>query len=199
MTKSFYFIIIPILTVLNFGCSSGGESLKNNSINDSVKVESPPTENKETYTEDSLTLFTNMEQIAYCLPLPLNEYVEDFDKSDVRAKHVFKHKTKTDNEIIVQGMMRSDTSVSLEDYFKNSYAESEEQGEIIEKKELLKNNRCFYAKGYMSNLIYDFRFIHVVWLKKDEVVVFSSTFDIDDTTLWNSRLNILLKSTSLCN
>jgi len=77
--------------------------------------------------KDSLTIFTNMEQIAYCLPLPLNEYVEEYDKSDVRAKHVFKHKTKTENEIIVQGMMRSDTSVSIEDYLKNRYEESEEQ------------------------------------------------------------------------
>ncbi len=198
MTKSFYFIIILILTFLNFACNSEG-SLKSYSINDSIKVESLSTENKELSMKDSLTIFTNMEQIAYCLPLPLNEYVEEYDKSDVRAKHVFKHKTKTENEIIVQGMMRSDTSVSIEDYLKNRYEESEEQGEIIEKKELLKNNHCFYAKGYMSNLIYKYRFIHVVWLKKDEVVVFSSTFNIDDTTLWNSRLNILLKSTSLCN
>ncbi|MDX2172948.1 MAG: hypothetical protein SFY56_07505 [Bacteroidota bacterium] len=168
-------------------------------MKDSLKIQSSYSKNKEAPIEDSLTIYTNMEQIAYCLPLPLYEYVEDFAKNEVKAKHVFKHKTKADNEIIVQGMMRSDTSVSIEDYFKNRYAESEEQGEIIEKKELLKNNRCFYAKGYMSNLIYDFRFIHVVWLKKDEVVVFSSTFDINDTTLWNSRLNILLKSSSLCN
>jgi len=148
---------------------------------------------------DSLTVFTNMEQIEYCLPLPLKEYTEDFDKSDVKAKHVFKHKTKKDNEITVQGMFREDPSVSIEGYFKNRFQNSEEQGEIVEKKVLFKNKNCFYAKGYMPNFIDKYKFIEVAWLRKDEVIVYSSTYDISDTTIWNERLELLINSTANCN
>lgn len=148
---------------------------------------------------DSLTVFTNIEQIEYCLPLPLNEYTEDFEKSDIRAKHVFKHKTKKNNEMELQGFFREDPSVSIEDYFKNTYLNSEEEGKIITKKEIVKNNNCFYAKGYWSNLIYEMRFVEIIWLKKDEMVKFYSSFDVNDSLVWNLRLQTLINSNSNCN
>jgi hypothetical protein len=197
MKKKLLSILIIVLTSLIYACSkSEGESEKN-------PIEALPARMNQVEAlhvdKDSSEVFTNMEQIEYCLPLPLNEYTEDYDKSDVKAKHVFKHKTKKDNEITVQGMFRDDPSVSIEEYFKNSYQDSEEQGEIVEKKELFKDKNCFYAKGYMSNLIDKYKFIEVVWLRKDEVVVYSSTYDIADTTLWDEQLRVLLNSSTNCN
>lgn len=192
---SCFLILFVGITFLDCNYDSGKEAQV---LNNSVTKKSVIKNDKLSY-DDSTLIFTNMEQIEYCLPLPLNEYTEDYDKSDVKAKHVFKHKTKKDNEITVQGMFRDDPSVSIEDYFKNSYQDSEEQGEIVEKKELFKDKNCFYAKGYMSNLIDKYKFIEVVWLRKDEVVVYSSTYDIADTTLWDEQLRILLNSPANCN
>ncbi len=159
----------------------------------------PISEQNTPFIADSLTVFSNIEQIEYCLPLPLNEYKENYNKSDVKARHVFEHKTKKDNEIIIQGLFRENPSVSVEEYFINTYQNAEEEGKIIEKKELLKNNNCFYAKGYWNNLIYKFKFIEVVWLRNDEVVIYNTSFDISDTVLWNKRLKDLLKSGAICN
>jgi hypothetical protein len=156
-------------------------------------------ESKSLLNEDSMSLFTNMEQVEYCLSLPLNDYSEDFEKNDVRAKHVFKHKIKKNVEMELQGFFREDPSVSIEDYFKNTYLNSEEEGKIIEKSDLIKSNNCFYAKGYWSNSIYEMRFIEIVWLKKDEMVKLYSSFDVNDSLIWNSRLQTLINSSSNCN
>ncbi len=189
---SFFYCIIFLA-----GCSADSKTELVVS-NDSEKKEKIITTDAKTVA-DSVIVFTNIEQIEYCLPLPLNEYIEDFDKSDTRAKHVFKHKTKKDNEMEVQGFFRDDVTVSIEDYFKNTYQNAEEEGKVITKKEIIKDNSCFYAKGYWSNLIYDMRFIEIVWLKKDEMVKFYSSFDVNDSLIWDSRLQALIKSSSSCN
>ncbi|MBL7918947.1 MAG: hypothetical protein JNJ40_01455 [Bacteroidia bacterium] len=197
-TKSFAinccFIVITLMT---FSCDNSKTKQETGKMPGVTEVSVPTT--KSDVPVDSSLMFTNIEQVEYCLPLPLNEYTEDFYKSDVKAKHVFKHNTKKDNEIKLQGMFRDDPSVSIEDYFMKRFESSEEQGEIVEKKEILKAKNCFYAQGYMSNLIDKYRFIEVVWLRKDEVIVYSASFDVADTTLWNERLKHLTNSTSNCN
>ncbi len=186
-----------IITLMAFSCDGSKAKEETNKVQDSIekKVLVPET----ALSADSLTNFTNIEQIEYCLPVPLNDYTEDFDQNDVKAKHVFKHKTKKDNEIKIQGLFREDPSISIEDYFKKRFESSEEHGEIVEKKELLKGKNCFYAKGYMSNLIDKYRFIEVVWLRKDEAIVYSSTYDVADTSLWDQRLEFLIRLTAGCN
>lgn len=193
--ENIFFIGLTIL--INFSCSNNSSKEETFTITDSLTA-NRIAEPKPTTSNDSLIVFTNMEQIEYCLPLPLNEYTEDFDKSDVKAKHVFKHKTKKGNEMELQGFFRDDVSVSIEDYFKNTYLNSEEEGKIITKKEIVKNNNCFYAKGYWSNLIYEMRFIEIIWLKKDEMVKFYSSFDVKDSLVWDTRLQTLLNSSSNC-
>lgn len=182
---------------MTFSCDNSKTKEEKDKMPDVIKGSFPKIESDSSI--NTLLIFTNIEQIEYCLPLPLNEYTEDFDKSDVKAKHVFKHNTKKDNEIRIQGLFREDTSLSIEDYFKKRFESSEQQGEIVEKKELRKAKNCFYAQGYMSNLIDKYRFIEVVWLRKDEVIVYSVSFDVADTTLWNERLKHLTNSTSNCN
>ncbi len=186
-----------IITLMAFSCDGSKAKEEITKVQDSREKEVLVQESA--LSADSLINFTNIEQIEYCLPIPLNDYTEDFDQNNVKAKHIFKHKTKKDNEIKIQGLFREDPSVSIEDYFKKRFESSEEQGEIVEKKELLKDKNCFYAKGYMSNLIDKYKFIELVWLRKDEVVVYSSTYDIADTSLWDQRLEFLLRSTASCN
>ena len=106
------------------------------------------------------------------------------------------HDAKKENEIRLQGLSRSDESVSLAEYFANSYETAEEEGKVVLEKGVVEKNNCFFAKGYWSNKIYESRFIEVTWLRKSDVVVFEASFDIADTTKWNERLKRLLESDS---
>jgi len=146
--------------------------------------------------KNDMELFSNIEMIEYCLPLPLKEY--DESNNGVKAMHTFAHKTKRDNIIAVQGLMRENPSVSIEDYFANSVKGSEEEGRVIQKKELLKNNNCFYTKGYWANSINESRFIDICWMRKDEVVTFYASYDVADTTIWDQRLATLIEASSFC-
>lgn len=148
-------------------------------------------------TSSELEIFRNIEIVDFCVLIPMNEYDEKFDDNE-KAAHSFIHKTKKDNTISIQGLLRANSEVSIEEYFKNSLEDAELEGKIIEKKELIKESNCFYAKGYWNNSIYESRFIEVCWLRSDEVVKYYTSFDIADTTLWNNRLNEILNSGSTC-
>lgn len=146
-----------------------------------------------------LEVFTNMEWVSYCLPLPLSEYPESFDGETEKGKHVFIQKGNKKSEIVVTGMMRSDESVSLEDYFKNSYTEEDEgQGKIITSKSIMVGKNGFYAKGYWNNLIYDERFFEIVWFRKQEVVKLEVNYALKDSTKWNAWFESILESKSEC-
>ncbi|MFN8284039.1 MAG: hypothetical protein U0U67_12540 [Chitinophagales bacterium] len=152
---------------------------------------------REVYIENQLGTFCNIEQIEYCVLLPLNEYKEDNKHDYERAKHVFQNNINTKYEIVVQGLFREDMNASLEYYFKNTYTiEDEEQGKIIQDKQVVKATNCFYAKGYYSNSEPDSRFIEITWLRKDDIVKYMATFAIADTAVWNKRLNIIIRSRS---
>lgn len=180
-----------------FSCSNVQEN-KTLNHNDSTNV---TLNNKEKIYEpiNNLDTFRNIEIIDYCFLFPFKDYKETFPESNEKAWHTFIHKTKKGNEIYLKGLLRSDTSISIEDYFANTYESSEELGEVILEKAILNNRQCFYAKGYMSNLIYDYRFVEVYWLRKDDVVIFEAQYDIKDTVLWDERLQLLLKQSSFCN
>lgn len=127
-----------------------------------------------------LRMFTNMEQIPFCIPLPLDRYTLDEKLSDERAKFVF---TKNDNPkcyIEVQGMLRSDESISLEDYFKNSVSEeeTEAQGKILDQKVLDKDRNCFWVTGYWSNF-QEQKFIELVFLRKEDLVKIYWSYDME--------------------
>lgn len=161
-------------------------------VSDSTNVSiSVQTSNGETNPE--MVLFQNMEMVSYCALIPMKEY-ERSTQEMAKAKHVFVHKTKKNNEIEIQGLLRSDTSVPLETYYEESLKDSELEGKVIEKKELLKDKNCFYAKGYWSNSINESRFIEVCWLREGEVVKYSSFFDIADTAIWNNHLQVIVES-----
>ena len=186
-----YFFGLLVL-ISSCGPEKIGEVKNGVAIVDTVASQEPAV--SETYR---LETFQNMEMIEYCLLLPLSEYTLVDEKSE-KAAHSFIHKTKKDNTMAIQGLLRANSEVSIEEYFKNSLEDAELEGKIIEKKELKKDKNCFYAKGYWNNSIHESRFIEVCWLRSDEVVKYYSSFDIADTTLWNKRLEEILKSGSVC-
>lgn len=143
------------------------------------------------------TTFKNMEQIEYCLSLPLEGYKENFKKNDVRAKHVFTHKTKKDDEITVLGMFRTENNTT-EEYYNKYFEVTEEEGIAIEARRLDKANNRFYARGYMSNDYYKARFIEVVWLREDELVKLTADFRVSDSLQWYKNLDLIFKQTSNC-
>lgn len=188
--KSFSFVGVLFFLV---SCGSGKEEVKN----ELVSIDTIAPKVHAVSQSQGLENFQNMEMIEYCLLLPLNEYTL-VDEESEKAAHSFIHKTKKDNTIAIQGLLRANSEVSIEEYFKNSYEEAELEGKVIEKKELMKDKGCFYVKGYWNNSIYESRFIEICWLRSDEVVKYSSSFDIADTTLWNNRLKEILNSGSNC-
>lgn len=144
--------------------------------------------------------FGNNELWEYCFTLPLDGYVQDYNKSDVKAKHVFIHRANKKREIIIWGMDRSDTStrLSTEKYYQQHFAGAEEKGLAIEERKLDAAARRFYSWGYWSNAYYESRFVEIVWLRDDGVIKLRASFPVADTPLWKTRLPELLKQTSVC-
>jgi len=189
-----HFILIVFIFPFLFSCGSEKVNEARQSqalVSDSSALIQPESESTD------LSIVGNNEIVEYCVLVPLKEYEENFEEQE-KAVHRFIHRTKPKNEISIQGLLRANTQVSIEDYFAGSLEDAELEGNIIEKKEVLKDRNCFYAKGYWNNSIYESRFIEVCWLRSDDVVKYYSSFDIADTTLWNKRLEEILKSGSVC-
>ena len=189
-----FFILISF-----FACTEDPkEEISAISYADSIKAV-PDTTRGQPVLENELKTFSNIEQVEYCVPLPLKEYTRDTKGEYERAKFVFINKKNDQLQMIVQGMFRSDQKISIEEYFKNSYpAEDAENGKNIEIKELIKATNCFYAKGFWSNFAIDQRFIEVTWLRPDDLVKMYVSYDVKDSLLWNSRLKRIIETDSYC-
>jgi hypothetical protein len=142
--------------------------------------------------------FRNIEMMEYCLSLPLEGYVRDDKKSDVKGKYVFVHRDRKKGDITLWGLDNAYSKAPLEVYVKRYYAKAEEQGQVIEERKLDAAARRFHAWGYWSNRIYESRFLEIVWLREQEVVKFYATFPVADVNIWKARLPQLLKQSSLC-
>jgi hypothetical protein len=140
-----------------------------------------------------LQLFKNIEQIEYCVPLPLKEFKEL--PASQRAQHSFINKKNKKVTITVKGFFRADTTITIDNYFDSSYTErDEEEGKIVTQKEVLKNKKCFYAIGYYNNFISKYEFLEVTWVRKDEVTKLEVIYAIKDKKLWYDRLKIIIKN-----
>ncbi|MDP2387863.1 MAG: hypothetical protein Q8M29_15930 [Bacteroidota bacterium] len=192
-------LFIVCIIIAQSGCTGDTEKVvETTSIADSLPIVTDTTTKQVTLNE-GLEMFSNIEQIDYCVPIPLSEYVRDTKNDYERAKFVFVNKKNDQLELVLQGMFRSDPKVSIEEYFKNSYPpEDEEGGKNIETKEIVKSTGCFYAKGFWSNFALDQKFIEVTWLRKDDLVKLYVSYDIQDTTIWNNRLKKITETDSYC-
>jgi hypothetical protein len=141
-----------------------------------------------------LELFTNMEQVPYCVPLPLKEY--KIKPAQERARQVFSLIKNRKYEIVLQGLFRSDSTVDIETYFNNSdnYRNNKKQ---VEKKELISSSNCFYFKGYMTGNPGS-RFIDITWLRKEDIVKLTIAYPSKDSVLWDKRLPVICSYNSLC-
>lgn len=152
------------------------------------------------FPADDWKEFRNIELWEYCIHLPLNGYIQNHKKSDVKAKHVFVHRSNKQREMTLWGMNRSDEGKRLgpEQYYKQYFAGAEEKGLVIEERKLDIAARRFYSWGYWSNSYYTTRFLEIVWLREDELVKLHITFPVADTPLWKTRLPELMQQTSVC-
>lgn len=140
-----------------------------------------------------LQMFKNIEQIVYCVPLPLSEFKEL--PVIERANHSFVHKKNKSITINIRGFYSEDKNIELENYFGKSYSEQdEESGKIITQKEVLKNKQCFYAIGYYNNFINRFEFLEITWVRNDEVTKLEIAYPKKDKTLWCNRLKVIIRN-----
>lgn len=175
-----YLLIITTLLFTLISCSENKEE-KPTEKKEAKEADSLP-EKMEVQIPDSIPLglemFTNMEQIPFCITLPLKGYTLDEKQSDEKAKFVFTKNTDPKYYIQVQGKFRSDESVSLEEYYHNSISEeeTEAQGKILDQKSLDKERNCFWLTGYWSNFP-EQKFVEVVFLRKEDVVTMYWSYD----------------------
>lgn len=142
---------------------------------------------------DGLQLFKNIEQIEYCVLLPLNEYVEK--RAVERTKHSFVNKKNNALVINLKGYYSDDKSITLEKLCALKYtAADEEHGKIIKTKVISNINHCFYAIGYYNNLIYKYEFIEITWVRNDEITVLELNYRLKDQALWQKRLKTIIKN-----
>lgn len=199
-----YLLFILLIIV---SCNQSKENEKEVNNSSESKVDSLNDKGKSEIkgeSEDELELgleeFMNMEQVEFCISLPLKKYKLNEEMSDERAKFVFTDGNK--HFIQVQGMFRSEPSVSIDEYFENTYIseKTEELGKIVEEKEIVKNKNCFWAFGYMSNEFQKEKFIEITWLRKDEVIVLSWNFNIEEEKQrYKKILNYLINKGVDCN
>lgn len=192
-----YKFFTPLLVLILISCSN--ETLNTPENKDSLICILPPPDTTLNAPSD-MKMFMNVEQVEFCVPLPLEEYFLDEVTQRTRGQFLFYNKKDSALQIELKGLFRSDPSVTLEEYFNTTYSseETEGQGIIITEKSIVAANNCFYAKGYMSNLYDKQRFIEITWLRNDDVVKLNASFAVSDTAKWDSRLQYLIGFNSLC-
>jgi hypothetical protein len=140
-----------------------------------------------------LQLFKNIEQVVYCVPLPLKEFKEL--PATQRASHSFVHNKNKKVTIEVAGYTILDSITTIDSVYATYMSEPhEESGKIITQTELLKNRKCFYSIGYYNNFFGKYEFIETTWVKNDEVVTMQVHYSIKEKKLWYERLKIILKN-----
>lgn len=180
---------------LLLGTSCSSEQPKEQAVTEPVLETTKQEEPSRMSASADMNVYQNMEIVEYCALIP-----KDYEEGDSgeKAGHTFFQKTKSNNVIEIKGLLRANTEVKIEEYFAGSLEDAALEGKVVEKKELLTADNCFYTKGYWNNSIHESRFIEVCWLRSDEVVKYYSFFDVEDTTLWNNRLKEILSAGSNC-
>lgn len=146
---------------------------------------------------EGMEVFTNMEFIAYCLPLPIYDYEILPDEESVKAQHQFVHKKNRTNMITTRGLMREDTDVSFTDYFTNSVNELVQSGNSILTKEKFNSFDAFYVR-YTNKKKPELYYLKMVWLRKDEVITLDADYFVSDSAKWTGYIVSLMTVSSEC-
>ncbi|MBP6430462.1 MAG: hypothetical protein KA319_01745 [Ferruginibacter sp.] len=140
-----------------------------------------------------LQLFKNIEQVEYCVLLPLKEFKEL--PASQRGSHSFVHNKNKKVTIEVAGYTMLDSIITIDSVYARYMGEPhEEVGKIITQIELLKNRKCFYSIGYYNNFLGKYEFIETTWVKNDEVITMQVHYPIKEKKLWYERLKLIIKN-----
>lgn len=122
-----YLFFIPLLILAS--CNSGNEKSEDNNSEikkDTIQKDSLEIPKVENIMPEGFTIFENIEQIQYCVPIPLTFYQHD-DKADLeRGQHIFLRSDDSSAYLEIKGLFRSDESIGIKEYFENSYTEDDE-------------------------------------------------------------------------
>lgn len=188
MRKILFYLVAGIVLI---SCGEKKENEKTEKV-ESDKKDSVVQETETVKTDSlpfDLEMFTNMEMVPFCIALPLKSYTLDEKQSDEKAKFIFTKKDNPKYYIEVRGLLRSDESVSLEDYFANSTSEeeTEAQGKIITQKLIRADKNCFVTRGYWSNFP-EQEFVEITFLQKEDVVTFYWSYDMETESSINYKI-----------
>ena len=194
MKQGLYFI--ALLLMLLYACHNQAKRKNTGAAKNST---GQTVSKKEVMAADQpFSIFRNIEMVEYCVPVP-GGYGEDYTTGLQKGGHIFIDTGKKDNRIEVQGLIRSDNSVSLPEYFNNTYNDAAEaEGMIITEKQLLREENCFYAKGYWNNQYYNTRFLEITWLRADELVTYKVAMNVNDTSFWDRHLHEIINTKAMC-
>ena len=141
--------------------------------------------------------FKNIEQIEFCVPLPLAEYIEK--ESPQRAWHVFANKADPSHELSIQGKFKTYPQQALKEYIALRYTNDDvKQGQVIVRSKMNEQTNCYYETSYWHATEKTMRLAEMIWVRPDDVVVLQVDYALSDTTLWNQRLDFLINQDSYC-
>lgn len=185
---------INIAAILIFltACNTNEKSTSDNKKEDVTKNDSIETPKVEKTIPEGFSIFENIEQIQYCVPVPQSLYKYDDITELERGRHLFIRPEDSTAYIEITGMFRSDAEVGIKEYFENSYTEDDEaEGKIIEEKKLNEKDSSFYAIGNWSNFP-EKKFLEITWFGKEEIVVYYvSDFSVDHQPFWKRTIPFL--------
>lgn len=146
---------------------------------------------------DGLQMWTNIEQIEYCVPVPADEYLPD-PGAQTRGQFLFVKPGDTASYVFLRGLFRSDEAVPVSEYYSATYSgEEEAEGKVVLSKELLESRGMFWAEGYWSNFP-NHHFLEITWLRSGEVITLEAMYPNADSAVWGRRKDIILSYDSNC-
>lgn len=194
MRNLFFYLVLSIVFV---SCGEQKENEKSEKIEseDKDSVGNKNSKEVEYLGAEGFSPFQNIEQVEYTIFLPSTFYDHHHsDSCSTPGQHIF-YRPKFPNDYFeVKGLFRSDESIGIDEYFKNSYTpEDEEMGKIITEKKLIEKDSVFYAMGYWSNFP-ERKFIEITWFGRESIVqLYVNDFEADYQPFWKTKIEFLLK------
>ncbi len=147
------------------------------------------------YNSSNLQLFCNNEITSYCVPLPLQEFKEDFNNASlIKAKHKFvlKSDTAAFNSIEVQAFsIDKKNNYNTKLFYQRDKNNIEEGGLGIDTSYIDEARHLYLIKGYLPNYI-NMRFVQVNWILKDRLAIYFNYYDKDEA-LWMDWINAIIQ------
>jgi hypothetical protein len=144
-----------------------------------------------------LKIFHNIEQIEFCIHLPLNEYAPP--TSPIKACFEFKHKKNRNGRMSVQGFFKTTPAEKFEQYIESRYLHAaNKQQKTLLKSEMRKEHACYYELYYLKGSDKAFRMLEMIWVRSDDVVILKVKFPVRELAIWQQRIHYLANLDLIC-